>query len=108
MLEGDKDTLSGVQYDNISMDNIAVFLSAIDRYKQEMLDDYNPVYDEDLGFGENIMEAVMQQCIYENEINQQAMAGRKAVQMQEAEQAVENAADMGKEKNGLNMQINGS
>ena len=46
----DKDALSGVQYDNISMDNIAVFLSAIDRYKQEMLDDYNPVYDEDLDF----------------------------------------------------------
>ena len=82
-------------------------MSAIDRYKQEMLDDYNLVYDEDLGFCENIMEAVMQQCIYENEINQRAMAGRKAVQMQEAEQAVENAADAGdmkEEQNGTIMQ----
>ena len=103
MLEGDKDALSGVQYDNISMDNIAVFLSAIDRYKQEMLDDYNPVYDEDLDFCENIMETVMQQCIYENEINQRAIAGRKAAQMQEAEQAVD-VGDMKEEQNGTIMQ----
>lgn len=79
-----------------------------ERVETDLSQAENPVYDEDLGFCENIMEAVMQQCIYENEINQRAMAGRKAVQMQEAEQAVENAADMGKEKNGLNMQINGS
>ena len=42
-----------------------------------------------------------------NEINQRAMAGRKAVQMQEAEQAVENAAEMGdmkEEQNGTIMQ----
>lgn len=84
------------------MDNIAVFLSAIDRYKQEMLDDYNQVYDEDLGFCDNIMEAVMQQCIYENEINQRAMAGRKATQMQETGQAAENATDMGDMKENQN------
>lgn len=107
MMEGDKDALSGVQHDNISMDNIALFLSAIDRYKQEMLDDYNPVYDEDLELCESIMKAVTQQCIYENEINQRAMAGRKVAQMQEPEQAAENAADMGdmkEEQNGTIMQ----
>lgn len=84
-----------MQHDNTSMDNIAVFLSAIDRYKQEMLDDYNPVYDEDLDFCENIMETVMQQCIYENEINQRAMAGRIAVQMQEAEGVADMAEEQG-------------
>lgn len=78
-------------------------MSAIDRYKQEMLDDYNPVYDEDLDFCENIMETVMQQCIYENEINQRAIAGRKAAQMQEAEQAVD-VGDMKEEQNGTIMQ----
>lgn len=70
-------------------------------------DDYNQIYDEDLGFCESIMEAVMQQCIYENEINQRAIACRKAAQMQEAEQAVENAADAGdmkEEQNGTIMQ----
>ena len=46
---------------------------------------------------------VMQQCIYENEINQRAIAGRKAAQMQEAEQAVD-VGDMKEEQNGTIMQ----
>lgn len=41
-----------------------------------MLDDYNPVYDEDLELCESIMKAVTQQCIYENE-NQSTGDGRQ-------------------------------
>ena len=62
---------------------------------------------------EGMVEAISEmcirdrQCIYENEINQRAMAGRKVAQMQEPEQAAENAADMGdmkEEQNGTIMQ----
>ena len=56
MLAGDKKALAGVEYDNIPKDNMEEFLTAIGRYKLDMLNDY-----------------------------QRMMAGREVAQMQDAE-----------------------
>ena len=85
LLAGDKNALSGIQHDNISKDNMEVFLTAIGRYKVEMLNDYNPVYDEDLQFCESIMKDIVHQYIYDSEIYQRIMTGREVAQMQKAE-----------------------
>lgn len=50
MLAGDKKALAGIEHGNISKDNMEEFLTAIGRYKLEMLNDYKSVYDEDLSF----------------------------------------------------------
>lgn len=51
--------LSEVQHDDISKDNMEKFLGAIGRYKLEMLNDYSPVYDENLSFRDKIMKDIV-------------------------------------------------
>lgn len=102
MLEGDKNALFGVLHNSISKDNMEVFLTAIGRYKLEMLNDYNPVYDEDLKFCESIMKDIVHQYIYESEIYQRMMEGREVAQMQDND---ENEVE--EEQNGLTMRIRG-
>ena len=102
MLEGDKNALSGVLHNSISKDNMEVFLTAIGRYKLEMLNDYNPVYEEDLKFCESIMKDIVHQYIYESEIYQRMMEGREVAQMQDND---ENEVE--EEQNGLTMRIRG-
>jgi hypothetical protein len=97
MLAGDKNALSGIRHDNISKDNMEVFLTAIGRYKVEMLNDYNPVYDEDLQFCESIMKDIVHQYIYESDVYQRMMAGREVARVQESE--CEELGDMVEEQN---------
>ena len=85
MLAGDKKALAGVEYDNISKDNMEEFLTAIGRYKLDMLNDYNPVYDEDLSFCDKIMKDIVYQYVYDSDVYQRMMAGREVAQMQDAE-----------------------
>lgn len=61
------------------------FLTAIGRYKLDMLNDYNPVYDEDLSFCDKIMKDIVYQYVYDSDVYQRMMTGREAAQMQEAE-----------------------
>lgn len=77
-----------------------VFLTAIGRYKLEMLNDYKPVYDENLQFYEKIMKDIVHQYIYESEIYQRMLASREVAQMQETE----DAANMSEEQAGQIMQ----
>ena len=44
LLAGEKDALSGIDYEQISEENVDMFLAAINRYRQEMSDDYHPVF----------------------------------------------------------------
>lgn len=44
LLTGEKDALSGIDYEQISEENVDMFLAAINRYRQEMSDDYHPVF----------------------------------------------------------------
>lgn len=85
MLAGDKKALAGVEYDNIPKDNMEEFLTAIGRYKLDMLNDYNPVYDEDLSFCDKIMKDIVYQYVYDSDVYQRMMAGREVAQMQDAE-----------------------
>ena len=85
MLAGDKKALAGVEYDNISKDNMEEFLTAIGRYKLDMLNDYNPVYDEDFSFCDKIMKDIVYQYVYDSDVYQRMMAGREVAQMQDAE-----------------------
>lgn len=100
MLAGDKKALAGVEYDNISKDNMEEFLTAIGRYKLEMLNDYNPVYDEDLSFCDKIMKDIVYQYVYDSDVYQRMMAGREVSQMQKAE----GVDDMAEEQTGQIMQ----
>ncbi len=100
MLAGDKKALAGIEHDNISKDNMEEFLTAIGGYKLEMLNDYNPVYDEDLGFCDKIMKDIVHQYIYESDVYQRMMAGREVAQMQNAE----GVNDMAEEQTGQIMQ----
>lgn len=102
MLAGDKNALSGVEHDNISKENMEEFLTAIGRYKVEMLNDYNPVYDEDLSFCDKIMKDIVHQYIYDSEVYQRLMAGKDATQMQESD--CETMTDIAEEQNGQIMQ----
>lgn len=102
MLAGDKNALSGVEHDNISKENMEEFLTAIGRYKLEMLNDYNPVYDEDLSFCDKIMKDIVHQYIYDSEVYQRLMAGKDTEQMQDADS--ESLADIAEEQNGQIMQ----
>lgn len=61
------------------------FLTAIGRYKLEMLNDYNPVYDEDLSFCDKIMKDIEYQYVYDSDVYQRMMAGREVARMQEME-----------------------
>ena len=61
------------------------FLTAIGRYKLDMLNDYNPVYDEDLSFCDKVMKDIVYQYVYDSDVYQRMMAGRKVAQMQDAE-----------------------
>lgn len=102
MLTGDKNALSGVEHDNISKENMEEFLTAIGRYKLEMLNDYNPVYDEDLSFCDKIMKDIVHQYIYDSEVYQRLMAGKDVSQKQEAD--CETMTDITEEQNGQIMQ----
>lgn len=102
MLAGDKNALSRVEHDNISKENMEEFLTAIGRYKLEMLNDYNPVYDEDLSFCDKIMKDIVHQYIYDSEVYQRLMAGKDVAQKQEAD--CETMTDITEEQNGQIMQ----
>ena len=102
MLTGDKNALSGVEHDNISKENMEEFLTAIGRYKLEMLNDYNPVYDEDLSFCDKIVKDIVHQYIYDSEVYQRLMAGKDVSQKQEAD--CETMTDITEEQNGQIMQ----
>lgn len=58
---------------------------AIGRYKLEMLNDYNPVYDEDLSFCDKIMKDIVYQYVYDSDVYQRMMASREVAQVQESE-----------------------
>ena len=79
-----------------------VFLTAIGRYKLEMLNDYNPVYDENLSFCDKIMKDIVYQYVYDSDVYQRMMAGREAARMQDAE--CEELEDVAEEQNGQIMQ----
>lgn len=100
LLAGDKKALAGVEYDNISKDTMEEFLTAIGRYKLEMLNDYNPVYDEDLSFCDKVMKDIVYQYVYDSDVYQRMMAGREVSQMQKAE----GVDDMAEEQTGQIMQ----
>lgn len=100
MLAGDKKALAGVEYDNISKDTMEEFLTVIGRYKLEMLNDYNPVYDEDLSFCDKVMKDIVYQYVYDSDVYQRMMAGREVSQMQKAE----GIDDMAEEQAGQIMQ----
>lgn len=102
MLAGDKKALARIEHDHISKDNMEEFLTAIGRYKQEKLNDYNPVYDEDLSFCDKIMKDIVYQYVYERDVYQRMMAGREVARMQETE--CETLEDMEEEQNGQIMQ----
>lgn len=61
MLAGDKNALDGVPHQNITSENMDTFWSAISRYRQEMLADYDPVYDVDLEFCDSIVKIMGKQ-----------------------------------------------
>ena len=46
-----------------------------------MLNDYSPIYDENLSVSNKIMKNIMQQCIYEDDVHQQMMSEREAAQI---------------------------
>lgn len=100
MLAGDKKALAGIEYNNISKDNMEEFLTAIGRYKLEMLNDYNPVYEEDLRFCDKLMKDIVYQYVYDSDVYQRMMAGREVVQRQKAE----GVDDMAEEQTGQIMQ----
>lgn len=102
MLAGDKNALVGVEYDNISKDNMEEFLTAIGRYKLEMLNDYNPVYDEDLSFCDKIMKDIVYQYVYDSDVYQRMMAGREAARVQDVQCG--ELEDMAEEQSGQIMQ----
>lgn len=88
MQVGDKKALAGIEHDNISKDNMEGFLTAIGRYKLEMLNDYKPVYDEDLSFCDKIMKDIVYQYVYDSDVYQRMMAGREVAQMQRNEPVI--------------------
>ncbi|MGN0291672.1 MAG: hypothetical protein ACI4C5_07050 [Lachnospiraceae bacterium] len=102
MLKGDKNALSRVEYDNISQDNMEMFLSAINRYKQEMQDDYSPAYDEDMDFCDSIVQEVMHQYSQESDVSHQIITEKNAAQAQENGLPKEDIADGNVEENQLN------
>lgn len=55
-----------------------MFLSAINRYRQEMQDDYSPAYDEDLDFCDSIVQEVMHQYGQERDVSHQIIAEKNA------------------------------
>ncbi len=61
LLTGDKNALSGVQYEHITKENVEIFLSVINSYRLEMMDDYNPAYDKELKYCIDIMADIEQQ-----------------------------------------------
>ncbi len=65
-----------------------IVYKGIGRYKLEMLNDYSPVYDEDLRFFDKIMKDIVHQYIYESDIYQRIMAGREVVRLQKTEPSV--------------------
>ncbi len=102
MLAGDKEALAGTEHNYISKDNMEEFLTAIGRYKLEMLNDYNPVYDEDLSFCDKIMKDIVYQYVYDSDVYQRMMAGREVARMQEMER--EAVGEMADEQTGQIMQ----
>ena len=102
MLAGDKEALAGIEHNHISKDNMEEFLTAIGRYKLEMLNDYNPVYDEDLSFCDKIMKDIVYQYVYDSDVYQRMMAGREVARMQEMER--EAVVEMADEQTGQIMQ----
>lgn len=86
-----------IEYNNISKDNMEEFLTAIGRYKLEMLNDYNLVYDEDLSFCDKIMKDIVYQYVYDSDIYQRVMAGKEVARVQESE--CEELGDMVEEQN---------
>lgn len=56
-----KNALSGVQYEHITKENVEIFLSVINSYRQEMMDDYNTAYDKELKYCIDIMTDIAQQ-----------------------------------------------
>lgn len=62
LMAGEKDALSGIDYEQISEENADMFLSALNRYRQEMLVDYHPVYDADIRYCTDIMKVMAQRC----------------------------------------------
>lgn len=102
MLAGDKEALAGIEHNHIFKDNMEEFLTAIGRYKLEMLNDYNPVYDEDLSFCDKIMKDIVYQYVYDSDVYQRMMAGREVARMQEMER--EAVVEMSEEQTGQIMQ----
>ena len=102
MLAGDKEALAGIEHNHISKDNMDKFLTAIGRYKLEMLNDYNLVYDEDLSFCDKIMKDIVYQYIYDSDVYQRMMAGREVARMQEMKR--EAVVEMADEQTGQIMQ----
>ena len=102
MLAGDKEALAGIEHNHISKDNMEEFLTAIGRYKLEMLNDYNLVYDEDLSFCDKIMKDIVYQYVYDSDVYQRMMAGREVARMQEMER--EAVVEMADEQTGQIMQ----
>ena len=102
MLAGDKEALAGIEHNHISKDNMEEFLTAIGRYKLEMLNDYNPVYDENLSFCDKIMKDIVYQYVYDSDVYQRMMAGREVARMQEMER--EAVVEMADEQTGQIMQ----
>ena len=47
-----------------------------------MLNDYNPVYDEDLSFCDKIMKDIVYQYVYDSDVYQRMMVGREAARVQ--------------------------
>ena len=102
MLAGDKEALAGIEHNHISKDNMEDFLTAIGRYKLDVLNDYNPVYDEDLSFCDKIMKDIVYQYVYDSDVYQRMMAVREVARMQEMER--EAVVEMEDEQTGQIMQ----
>lgn len=76
MLAGDENALDGVPHQNITSENMDTFWSAISRYRQEMLADYDPVYDVDLEFCDSIVK-IMGKQVGDPETQANGMDGKQ-------------------------------
>lgn len=97
LMAGEKDALSGIDYEQISEENADMFLSALNRYRQEMLDDYHPVYDVDIQYCTDIMKIMAQRCNNEDVCKKLLSAGEEN-QRQENRQTKNEAGGMEEEQ----------
>lgn len=100
LMAGKKDALAGIDYEQISEENADMFLSALNRYRQEMLDDYHPVYDTYIQYCTDIMKVMAQRCGNET-ICKKLLSAWEKKQRQENGQMENETGGMAEEQSGM-------